>query len=81
MRFFTQVFPAAVWTSRRFVAAAAACFVLPAVAMGFWLANDTAVLGASVPPELQRSIAESEFRDYTHTTPRRPPRASPAPSR
>lgn len=63
-RFFTQVFPAAVWGSRRYVATAALCFAIPAVAMGVWLANDPAVLDASVPPELQRSIAESEFRDY-----------------
>jgi uncharacterized membrane protein SpoIIM required for sporulation len=63
-RFFSEVFPAAVWVSRRYVAVAFACFFLPAVAMGFWLANDTAVLDASVPPELQQSIAESEFEDY-----------------
>lgn len=63
-RFFVEVFPAAVWVSRRYIAVAFACFVLPAIAMGFWLANDPAVLDASVPPELQRSIAESEFRDY-----------------
>lgn len=63
-RFFAEVFPAAVWVSRRYIAVAFACFVVPAVAMGLWLSNDPAVLDASVPPELQRSIAESEFRDY-----------------
>ena len=63
-RFFTEGFPAAVWVSRRYVAVAAACLLLPAVAMGVWLANDTAVLDASVDPALQRSLAESEFRDY-----------------
>ena len=64
VRFFSEVFPAAVWVSRRYILVAFLCFFLPAVAMGFWLANDTAVLDASVPPELQQSIAESEFRDY-----------------
>lgn len=63
-RFFTEVFPAAVWVSRRYIAVAFACLMIPALAMGFWLANDPAVLDASVPPELQQSIAESEFRDY-----------------
>jgi len=63
-RFFTEVFPAAVWVSRRYVAVAALCFFVPAVAMGVWLSSSTAVLDASVPPELQRSIAESQFRDY-----------------
>ncbi len=63
-RFFIEVFPAAVWTSRRYIAAAFACFMLPALAMGFWLANDPAVLNASVPPELQQSLAQSQFRDY-----------------
>jgi uncharacterized membrane protein SpoIIM required for sporulation len=64
VRFFSEVFPAAVWVTRRYIVVAFACFFLPAVAMGFWLANDTAVLDASVPPELQASIAESEFEDY-----------------
>lgn len=63
-RFFTEAFPAAVWVSRRYIAVAFACFMIPAVAMGFWLVNDPAVLDASVPPELQQSIAESEFADY-----------------
>ena len=63
-RFFNEAFPAAVWVSRRYVAVAFACLMVPAVAMGFWLANDTAVLDASVEPQLQQSIAESEFRDY-----------------
>jgi len=62
--FFTEAFPAAVWVSRRYIAVAFLCLMVPAVAMGFWLANDPAVLDASVPPELQQSIAESEFRDY-----------------
>jgi len=63
-RFFTEVFPAAVWVSRRYIAVAFGCFVLPALGMGLWLSNSPAVLDASVPPELQRSISQSEFRDY-----------------
>lgn len=63
-RFFTEGFPAAVWVSRRYVLVSFLCFIVPAVAMGVWLANDPAVLDASVDPDLQRSLAESEFRDY-----------------
>lgn len=63
-RFFTEGFPAAVWVSRRYIAVAAACILGPAVAMGLWLANDPAVLDASVDPDLQRVIAESSFADY-----------------
>lgn len=63
-RFFVEVFPAAVWVSRRYIVASFLCFFVPAVAMGFWLVNDPAVLDASIPPDLQQTIAESEFRDY-----------------
>lgn len=63
-RFFTDTFPAAVWGSRRFVAASAVLFFLPAIAMGFWLHGSPSALDAAVPPELQRLIAEEEFADY-----------------
>ncbi|HTN99641.1 MAG TPA: stage II sporulation protein M [Microthrixaceae bacterium] len=64
LRFFSETFPAAVWVSRRFIAVAAICFLVPAIGMGFWLANSPTALDASVPPELQRLIAEHEFSDY-----------------
>ncbi len=62
--FVTRTFPAAVWYSRRFVAVAAVCFLVPAIGMGVWLANSPEVLDASVPPDLQELIAEREFADY-----------------
>lgn len=62
--FFTETFPAAVWGSRRYLLAAAALFLLPALGMGIWLANSPAALDASVPPELQQLIAEREFAEY-----------------
>lgn len=62
--FITRTFPAAVWYSRRFVAVAAVCFLLPAVGMGVWLANSPDVLDASVPPDVQELIAQREFADY-----------------
>lgn len=63
-RFLTETFPAAVWHSRRFVLVAFLCFFLPALGMGFWLANSPAALDAAVPPELQKVIAEDEFESY-----------------
>ncbi len=63
-RFFTETFPAAVWGSRRYVAAAAALLLLPALAMGLWLYHSPAALDAAVPPELQALIAQEQFADY-----------------
>jgi len=63
-KFFTSTFPAAVWTSRRFVLIAAMLFLLPAFAVGTWLARSPAALDASVPREVQELVAEREFRDY-----------------
>ncbi len=62
--FFTRTFPAAVWYCRRFVLAATICFLVPAFALGVWLANSPQALDASVPPELQEVIAQKEFADY-----------------
>ena len=44
--FFARTFPAAVWYSRRFVAVSAALFLLPAFAVGLWLANSPVVIGS-----------------------------------
>jgi uncharacterized membrane protein SpoIIM required for sporulation len=62
--FFTETFPAAVWGSRRYVGVAALLFLLPAIGMGLWLYHSPSALDASVPPELQRLIADSQFADY-----------------
>src|SRR5690606_34014770 len=63
-RFFVETFPAAVWHSRRFVAVAFACFFVPAIGFGTWLAGSPSALDAAVPPELQQLIAEEEFAAY-----------------
>jgi len=62
--FVTRTFPAAVYYSRRFMLVATIAFMVPAVALGVWLLNSPQVLDASVPPELQRVIAEREFAEY-----------------
>ncbi|MFM7069238.1 MAG: stage II sporulation protein M [Actinomycetes bacterium] len=67
-RFFTSTFPAAVWTSRRFVAIAFLLFTIPAVSLGVWLANSPKALDAAVPREEQQLIAQKEFRDYYRST-------------
>jgi uncharacterized membrane protein SpoIIM required for sporulation len=63
-RFFTTTFPAAVWNSRRYVLVSAVLFLLPALAVGLWLANSPKALEAAVPKETQELIAQKEFRDY-----------------
>lgn len=62
--FFTETFPVAVWHSRRYVAVSFVALMLPALAMGLWLANSPAVLDAAVPPDLQELIAQEEFASY-----------------
>jgi uncharacterized membrane protein SpoIIM required for sporulation len=62
--FFASTFPAAVWQSRRFVAAAAACFLLPALAVGLWLVNDPVALDASGAPAERRDYVENQFEQY-----------------
>ena len=64
VEFFTETFPAAVWVSRRYVAASAAAFLIPALGMGLWLANSPSALDAAIPPEAQELIATEEFADY-----------------
>jgi uncharacterized membrane protein SpoIIM required for sporulation len=62
--FVTRTFPAAVWYSRRFVGVAALCLLVPAVAFGVWLAHSPDVLDASVPPEVQKVVAQRDFAEY-----------------
>ena len=50
-RFFSETFPAAVWVSRRFVAAAALLLFLPAIVVGVWLASSPEALDVAVPKE------------------------------
>src|SRR5438874_2760752 len=47
-RFFTETFPAAVYVSRRFIAAAAVLMFVPALAMGIWLGTSNEALNVAV---------------------------------
>jgi uncharacterized membrane protein SpoIIM required for sporulation len=68
-RFFTRTFPGAVWHNRRFVAAAAVLFYLPAIAIGVWLASSDEAIEAVGPPALREAYLEEDFEDYYSSKP------------
>jgi uncharacterized membrane protein SpoIIM required for sporulation len=68
-RFFTETFPAAVWVSRRFIAASAALLLVPAIVVGAWLATSPKALEVAVPKEQQEALLQSEFEDYYSSAP------------
>jgi uncharacterized membrane protein SpoIIM required for sporulation len=67
--FFVWRFPAAVWQSGRFIAASAALLLLPALAMGTWLANSDAALDASAPDAVREAYLHEDFEDYYSSQP------------
>ncbi|MGH9267602.1 MAG: stage II sporulation protein M [Acidimicrobiales bacterium] len=67
--FFTTTFPAAVWGARWFVAASAALFILPALAVGVWIANSPRAVEASAPPEVREAYLNESFEDYYSSEP------------
>ncbi|MCB1255713.1 MAG: stage II sporulation protein M [Microthrixaceae bacterium] len=62
--FFVETFPAAVWSGRIFIVIAALCLFVPAIGMGFWLNHSGSTLDAAVSPEMQKLLAQREFRAY-----------------
>jgi uncharacterized membrane protein SpoIIM required for sporulation len=68
-RFFTETFPAAIWYSRRFVAASAALMFIPMLVFGVWTANSERALDVAVPKEQQEALLESRFEDYYSSKP------------
>jgi uncharacterized membrane protein SpoIIM required for sporulation len=68
-RFFALTFPAAVWHARRFVLVSCALTVLPALAMGLWLARSDAALDASAPAAVREAYVNGEFEDYYSSEP------------
>jgi uncharacterized membrane protein SpoIIM required for sporulation len=67
--FFVWRFPAAVYQSGRFVAASAALLLVPAVAMGAWLATSDAALDASGPEAVREAYLEEDFESYYSSQP------------
>lgn len=68
-QFLTVTFPAAVWHSRRFVAASAVLLFVPALALGVWIANSTEAVNATAPAEVRQSLINHDFEDYYSSEP------------
>jgi uncharacterized membrane protein SpoIIM required for sporulation len=69
LRFVSSSFPAAVWTCRRAILAAAVALLLPALAVGAWVANSDEALDLAIPEETQEALVASEFEDYYSSAP------------
>jgi len=67
--FFAWRFPAAVWQSGRFVAVSAALLLVPALAVGTWLATSDEALEASAPEAVRAAYLEEDFEDYYSSEP------------
>jgi uncharacterized membrane protein SpoIIM required for sporulation len=68
-RFFADTFPAAVWYARAFVLIAAALLLVPAAALGTWLANSPAALDVAAPPALREALITEDFEAYYSSAP------------
>jgi uncharacterized membrane protein SpoIIM required for sporulation len=69
VRFFTTSFPAAVWHARRFVVVAALLLLVPAAAVGTWLATSDEALQASGPDAVRAAYVEDDFEAYYSSAP------------
>ena len=67
--FFAWRFPAAVWQSGRFVAISAALLLVPALAIGTWLATSDEALEASAPEAVREAYLAEDFEDYYSSEP------------
>lgn len=68
-RFFVASFPAALWSSMRFVVVSAALLLVPAVVVGAWVAADPVALDLAIDPAVQDAYLQSEFEDYYSSAP------------
>jgi len=68
-RFFAVTFPAAVWYSRRFVLVSAALFLVPAIAIGIWVANSSAAVEATGPRAVREAYVQHDFEQYYSSEP------------
>jgi len=67
--FVLVAFPTAVWRIRRFVAVAAALTLLPAFAVGTWIATSDAALDASAPEAARAAYVDEGFESYYSSEP------------
>src|SRR5947209_5834277 len=68
-RFFADTFPAAVWYSRRFVAVSAALMLVPAFAVGLWIANSPRAVEATGPKAVREAYVNQDFEQYYKSEP------------
>jgi uncharacterized membrane protein SpoIIM required for sporulation len=69
LRFVTDTFPAAVWHVRHFVLIATLLFLVPAIAVGSWLASSEEALDLAAPPALREEYVERDFEEYYSSKP------------
>ena len=67
--FFSSIFPAAVWSSRRFIFVSALAFIIPAVVVAVWLVNSPAAIEAAAPEALREAFIQEEFEAYYSSAP------------
>jgi len=67
-RFFAETFPAAVYTSRRFIAAAAALLFVPMFVLTIWLTHSDRVLDTQLS-KTEQQLYEQKERDYYSNQP------------
>jgi uncharacterized membrane protein SpoIIM required for sporulation len=62
-------FPAAVWYSRRFVAVSAALLLVPAFAVGLWVASSPRAVEATGPKAVREAYVNQDFEQYYRSAP------------
>lgn len=67
--FFRYSFPAAVWASRRFVAAAVALTFVPAVIFGVWLTNSDRAVESLADDAAREAYVTEDFEAYYSSAP------------
>jgi len=67
--FFAVTFPAAVWYSRRFVAVSAALLLIPAFAVGLWVASSPRAVEATGPKAVREAYVNQDFEQYYRSAP------------
>ncbi len=68
-RFVFFTFPGAVWRIRHFVLVSALLSILPAIAVGTWIANSDAALDASGDEAVRAAYVQQDFADYYSSAP------------
>jgi uncharacterized membrane protein SpoIIM required for sporulation len=67
--FFAVTFPAAVWYCRRFIAVSAALLLIPAFAVGLWVASSPRAVEATGPKAVREAYVNQDFEQYYRSAP------------